>query len=433
MFQFLWDDDVPGAGDAQGAANAQPPASAPPAAVAPAPAAPAAGRARGWQRELRRAALGGCAGNGKRNRLRQRNARWRSEGLDAAFAEHVAANPTTRQAASNVFAFHDNDDQTGKTLVQLRRQSSQVLVSRRGRNNKRTRERAVENHSRLTRARVAEFLAGASVVCVTEVSDDATLWTRLPADAARLKAEMLRQRPQKRGIKRRAPPAKASGIGRNKATAVFNMVQNVIVKKPGDAAEKSVCIHSPAICLAKANWRTIIARKHRWAIWTGARVGDIFRGNGDDAAEAAFRAAKVVLKVCTTDAANTNHCVLAYEAKQGAAQTAGADQKWRLHWSMFCMAHQANLTMRPAAQRGDLGTCLVRLGNIIESSRQMESFLRNLDLEIEAARSTQRNTTYFERTFSVPAYNPLLMPGHFSDAWLGAGLEPRDTYFVHPF
>ena len=90
--------------------------------------------------------------------------------------------PTLRKQVSGVFGYGLQKMQHKKTTRIVSGETELSLVTDAHRTNGRHRDRGVISHIRATARGLADFTKDSDVVLIGEVSDDCSLWTRLPGE-----------------------------------------------------------------------------------------------------------------------------------------------------------------------------------------------------------------------------------------------------------
>ena len=85
------------------------------------------------------------------------------------------------------------------------------------------------------------------------------------------------------------------------------MVQHIAVAKDILSIAQ---VHSPTVALPKKNYATMLGRKRKWNMLNGDDVGSNF---STAEFEQHVKDCAAILKLCTTDAANTNGCITRVE------------------------------------------------------------------------------------------------------------------------
>ena len=218
MFSFLWgaepdDPDVPAVAEQDLEAARRSPS---PAQEGPPAAAAAAGH------RLRR------------GRLR----RQRDSLVDDLCNLHGIVSPGLQRQTSQVFGFATIRLKGTGGVEPLTFMPSENIVVDKRRKHDRLRKRALVSHVQGTAKRLASRFRGAEWAVVNEVSDDATMWTTLPADDEAHNAAQVRvavRKPKNKAkakvkakAKAKAKPKRALA-GRNKATTCMSVVQHVLI------------------------------------------------------------------------------------------------------------------------------------------------------------------------------------------------------------
>ena len=324
-------------------------------------------------------------------RIQAQQARARQSRMAASLvALSDAASPSVQQQVCRVFSIAagaDNASEGRHEGAALYRSPSTLIVCDKRRERGRIRDRALCAHRDLVCERMPAYVAGAEVLLCSAVSDDATMWCRLPADAAGRAAVLQRNASRARGAARaglrrkwRRTPKVLTAIGRNKAATCVTCVQHLFCLRGG--ALSGVEITSPCQTVPRANWKTLQSRKHQWAVWNGCSVGQRYHHPLFDV-DGIFQAIPVIVMLSTNDAAPTNVNIRAFEEQNCQTSTVRGSQ-WRFHFDLSCLGHQVTLPARAAASlTGDLDTILVRLGHVLSTSTQTSKLLRACDAEVD--------------------------------------------------
>ena len=385
MFNFLIPDLA-----AEPAVNLGAPVVGPAAAAMPHPAVRArGGRGRGRGRRGRGLYLDARARNARMSAARARRRAAATEESLHTLKNLVA--PAERQRISDEFSFLGGKKKLAVETAPLLFDESHKFVFETRRQHSRRRLRALVSYQRRVQEKLPDFVAGSEVLVVSEVCDDATLWTRTPADNAQMNSllDKRRVRFKAAAASGKKPPrellARPDAQGRNKATTCMSIVQHLIVSRDRGRERDCVQLHVPMIPMPKTNWATLASRKRKWSLVTGSSAGirwrarsspDVLQGRVDDI--------PVILKLGTHDSAATMHCLSASEEREAAAAWEQHGKIRLTYWNP-CVGHQACLCTRPAYKAcGDLSTTVVRLGHVLSGSTQMQRFLACLDDEVAA-------------------------------------------------
>ena len=129
-------------------------------------------------------------------------------------------NPSLQRAVAQKFGFNTKImGRNDKTLCQLTIDPSVTMLIDKRRQLIRHRQRGLTPHVSQTRAKLADLIGDAELVVFTEVSDDATLWTRLPPDNTEKSPMVEKSMRRQRARSVAAAADKSSGRCRRKPRA----------------------------------------------------------------------------------------------------------------------------------------------------------------------------------------------------------------------
>ena len=362
-------------------------------------------------------------------------------------------NTEWRDAVSREMCFFTGKGASKEELCSLLFSKTAVMVIGKRRQHARHRKAALMSYQCAVQESLKSVCSGCRMLLVTEVLDDATLWTRAPPDDAardvvKLKHKFRVARRLARGSSKRTPKASSTRpTGRNLATQCLSMVQHLLAKSA--TGSKLMQLHCPIQPLPQANWSTLEARKARWSFWRGHALGEHFVATAPEAAPARghslpdiVAAVPIIVKLATGDAASANKCLMASEerASHGACI---ARERFRLFFYKNCVGRQVCLLTRPAYRSlADLSTIVVRTGHLLGGARNLNRFLECCDavvkanyvhkqclaLPAEAAEWRRQNRWYLEASMASMDLGPEEIDAildHFQALW-----EPMGQY-VH--
>ena len=250
-------------------------------------------------------------------------------------------------------------------------------------------DRALTSYVAAVATGMRASLANATLMLLTETSDDASMWMAQPLSCEELREQARRAKAAENlGLKAQ----RARVPRKTKHVPCLNFTGNVFLEYRGAAGScpsSAYQVHSPALPLARSNWMTIESRKLPWSVMLCGRVGRVWEERAPGLQEA-LSEVRIVIKVMTQDAATTNNCLIRREQDavlSFATVASGIIVGPRLIRALLpirCLSHQSCLETRPLYESlGDHASFLVRCSHVLANSRTWRQVLTNMNTLVE--------------------------------------------------